>query len=434
MRKKASAGIIILVIIIIIGLGVGAYFIFFNYEDKEKSGDEEKLEDNNPVEEDLNWQCPICPSPCRYEDDSIVTSPDYNGSCICIQEGNKCVRKISKPVVYTAPKIEPANFLGEYVSKEAPSNWMNYAPIKNKVEEITLGLNKDMDKAEAIANWVKHSKTYMYGETTSIANQGGTVIDIFEAQEGVCLDSAILTTAMMRLAKIPAIAVIPVREGILPHQLTYFYADGRWWQVDSTFSETENVVVERYEDIRESFNTGFAGYYLCSDEYHEENSHREFTRYLSFPVKLIDYGDICLPFFQNYGQSWERAYISPESTDNEYHYLFTPGLSLGDSYSNLENNWENYKRDNNDLCDSDNTYISEYLYCLQMPVGKYQVVYNYRNENNQHNPIATLNFEIKSGETKKLVKEDFVKDSVVSQENYDLFIKYAEKILSYNNY
>lgn len=134
---------------------------------------------------------------------------------------------------------DPNDYLGDYIGNESPSDWKVYPPLVNKVNELTVGLTSNRDKALAIANWVKQSKRYKAGpqitprEETSIANQGGTIIEIFEAEEGVCLDAAYLTTAMFRLARVPARAVAPSR-GVL-HEYTEAYLDNNWYPIDTTF-------------------------------------------------------------------------------------------------------------------------------------------------------------------------------------------------------
>ncbi|PIX92140.1 hypothetical protein COZ26_03415, partial [Candidatus Kuenenbacteria bacterium CG_4_10_14_3_um_filter_39_14] len=84
----------------------------------------------------------------------------------------------------------PSDYLNSNIVHWDDADWKNYQPLINKVNEITSGINNDFEKAKAIANWVRNSK--LYGEP-SPANEGKSVIEIFNSNTGVCMDAAILT-------------------------------------------------------------------------------------------------------------------------------------------------------------------------------------------------------------------------------------------------
>ncbi len=129
---------------------------------------------------------------------------------------------------------EPADYLGNIIGYESLSDWKEYKPLTVQVEELTKGLNSDSEKALAIAKWVKTSKEYETNPSAvSVANQHGSIIKIFEAPKGVCLDAAYLTAAMMRKAGIPARAVSPAK-GIM-HEYTEIFVNGEWKSLDTTF-------------------------------------------------------------------------------------------------------------------------------------------------------------------------------------------------------
>jgi hypothetical protein len=116
----------------------------------------------------------------------------------------------------------------------------------DKVNELTKVLTNDYDKAKSIANWVKNSKTYL-SEGISAANNLSSVIEIFEADKGVCLDAAILTTAMLRMARIPARAIAPA-VGYM-HQYTEAYVNNEWIGIDATFGSDDALIFENLSAI-----------------------------------------------------------------------------------------------------------------------------------------------------------------------------------------
>ena len=140
---------------------------------------------------------------------------------------------------------DPGNFdiyLGENIHPQKESDWMNYQPMKNKVNELTQGLTTDREKAIAISNWVEQSRPYDTesagsfggeGIKASYANQLLSIIDVYNQEEAICFDSSMITVAMLRLANIPARVSFP-SEGA-SHARTSAYIDGKWIIIDSTF-------------------------------------------------------------------------------------------------------------------------------------------------------------------------------------------------------
>jgi hypothetical protein len=136
---------------------------------------------------------------------------------------------------------DPEDYLGDIVYTIKSSDWKHYQPMIDKVNELTQGLTDNYDKAKSIANWVKNSRPYLSGGV-SVANQQGSVIEIFNENSGVCLDSAILLTGMLRLAGIPARSVQP---GFgVGHQITEAYINNKWIGIDATFSSGNAYFVD----------------------------------------------------------------------------------------------------------------------------------------------------------------------------------------------
>ena len=172
-------------------------------------------------------RCSICGCPLNYSCDLIFGS--------CKKEEVKeeyCPYPLcdttSKNYDLTASN-NPKDYVGDRIAYELYSDWKNYQPLKNKVNELIQGKTNDYDKLVTIANWVKHSKTY--GEP-SPANKFKTVSDIFNSNTGVCLDASILLTAMLRLAEIPSRSVT---HAFVFHNFNEVYINNNWVQVDATF-------------------------------------------------------------------------------------------------------------------------------------------------------------------------------------------------------
>ncbi len=116
-------------------------------------------------------------------------------------------------------------------------DWKDYAPLVKKVAELTAGKTDDFEKAKAILNWTQTSKAYacpeLYAQCPdSPANNNAEFSTIFDSDIGVCLDAAIISTAMLRVAGISATP----RMISVGHIVTLFYANGLWYSADATFS------------------------------------------------------------------------------------------------------------------------------------------------------------------------------------------------------
>ncbi|PIN75720.1 hypothetical protein COV18_02635 [Candidatus Woesearchaeota archaeon CG10_big_fil_rev_8_21_14_0_10_37_12] len=120
-------------------------------------------------------------------------------------------------------------------------DWNTYLPLVQKVQELTNGKTTDREKIIAITNWVKKSKDYscpvfpppkdLDGCAQTLANNGAPFNQIFDNPKGVCLDAAVITTAMLRVAGIPAAP----KMYHFDHIVTAYYVNGRWESIDTTF-------------------------------------------------------------------------------------------------------------------------------------------------------------------------------------------------------
>ncbi len=86
--------------------------------------------------------------------------------------------------------------------------------------------------------WVHTSKDYGCPNLSFIqscpfspANNNSKFSDIFDSDKGVCLDAAVITTAMLRTAGIPSYPMLV--DGF--HIVTIYYLEGKWYSIDTTF-------------------------------------------------------------------------------------------------------------------------------------------------------------------------------------------------------
>tara|TARA_Y100000034_G_scaffold128020_1_gene181912 strand:- start:2964 stop:4394 length:1431 start_codon:yes stop_codon:yes gene_type:complete len=147
-------------------------------------------------------------------------------------------QRVCKPILMN---LVASDDLDDYLGNRLPGvervwdDWQNYPPLVKKVEELTEGKDSDFEKVKAIANWVFRSKNYqcpeLYEDCRSPANKDKDFSVIFDSDEGVCLDAATITSAMLRAAEIPSIP----RLVSINHIVTMYHIDGLWYSVDTTF-------------------------------------------------------------------------------------------------------------------------------------------------------------------------------------------------------
>jgi len=128
----------------------------------------------------------------------------------------------------------PWVYLGDVISYERASDWRDFAPLRDRVSQLTDGLTSDLDKATAIADWVKQSKS---PEPHAYVSWPPTIIDIWGFPDGQCEEASFLVTAMLRLAGIPAMRFTTWNSD---HVAVRAYVDGRWVVVDATPTTPDN--------------------------------------------------------------------------------------------------------------------------------------------------------------------------------------------------
>jgi hypothetical protein len=139
-------------------------------------------------------------------------------------------------------------YLGPNIHPLKESDWMHNSDIIKQVKILTNKKSTAMEKAIAIANWVKQSRPYDYAAETCTsgtcvltpANALLSVVDIYNEKTGICFDSAIITVAMFRLVNIPARITFPVFGA--SHAIAQAYINNQWVIFDSTFGSGPALV------------------------------------------------------------------------------------------------------------------------------------------------------------------------------------------------
>jgi Transglutaminase-like superfamily len=140
-----------------------------------------------------------------------------------------------QPALYRlAASSDPSQYLGDVISYERPSDWRDYPPLRDTVEQLTAGLTSDLDKVVAIANWIKHTKVPAAHVYTSWPP---SIIDIFGFTEARCEEASFLLTAMLRAAGIPAERFTTWSGG---HAAVRAWVDGNWIVADATPTTPDN--------------------------------------------------------------------------------------------------------------------------------------------------------------------------------------------------
>lgn len=129
---------------------------------------------------------------------------------------------------------DPSMYLGDVISYERPSDWRDFAPLRDEVASLTDGLTSDLDKVTAIADWVKQSKI---SAPHTYATWPPSIIDIWGFREGQCEEASFLLTAMLRLAGIPAMRFTTWNNA---HAAVRAWVGDRWVVADATPLSPDN--------------------------------------------------------------------------------------------------------------------------------------------------------------------------------------------------
>lgn len=326
----------------------------------------------------------------------------------------------STPMIYDLrASNHPQDYLGNEIACELLSDWKHYRPITDRVNELTEGLTADYDKTVAIANWVKHSKEYL-SSGVSVANRFGSVPDIFNADNGVCLDSSILTTAMLRLASIPTRSVYAM--GTF-HAYNEAYVGGKWTTVDATFGSGDAYIQGESEPSRpsilytryayaENINLPFCQVSTEEDENWRwlyafaDNAYLYKRELVELPG--IGYGTVILPLTSK-TLYYDSATGELSSNENKEAVWMTPLLEnqvipgfYYHAYTSAD--WlEGMRR-------TGEPKVTGYA-VFKLPVGNYRVYYGFTctksNISGFYETVAYVDFEISENKIVRILPENF---------------------------
>lgn len=364
-------------------------------------------------------------------------------------------------------------YLGPNIHPLKESDWMHNSDIINQVNILTGGKNITMDKAIAIANWVKQSRPYNYNDSLTPANKLFSVVDIYNENTGICLDSAIITVAMFRIANIPARLAFPTFAFF--HARAQAYINNQWITFDSTFDsgpaevgvkEFPPHVISYFSELKNPSIyrqqlTMQPGEYLGSQAYKQFNiasnnlvfgtvtlavipsNSKLYTNDslfdsgtalpLSFDITRTDDKDLYYAVYNNQ-VNYVFSFIQPPDVClngvcaiyikmSKNAILMLPRLMFFDGFDNYVPGTQV-----NSIIDMAGSY--RYLETVKLPLGKYKITYYTNLPMSTSDPnvggqmnIAYADFEVLQGDIVKLISNKFSMASGAKREYYNDVIK-----------
>lgn len=377
---------------------------------------------------------------------------NQNGEVIKINESSleanytfKVVKRMCDyPFCDLTPRIydltasnNPQEYIGNIIAWERPSDWKNYKPLVEKVGELTKGLTTNYDKMVAIYKWVRNTHPFDH----SPANEYGTVIDIFDSTTGVCLDHAILISAMLRIAGIPARMI-----GYAFHAEAEAYIDGKWTITPGT-GDYENVSsqlasytpwvtikpVGQFENVRDKVSgTIYSRLYVYRRKIIEPDWAK--TRGIKFgtvvyPVSAktlyLDNDNEARNFYnRDFNLTWIGTWIEPtDKSCLEYaNILDFEDVVIGDLYY-----WGDVTTYG--IFSDGGRKVSGY-YKHKLPTCKYRLHYNYHPtlDLNRTTEVAYQDFEIIDGDTIKIEPSSLKKLAGISENNFNVLVQTLKEL------
>jgi hypothetical protein len=159
---------------------------------------------------------------------------------VIIPEGNfQVVEKKGSSLIVTVSSGKPLNTKKEHnlekYLKATPKIQKDAKEIKKLALEITKGMSKDKEKAEAILMWVNKNIKKRLSDKFS-------ALEVLRDREGECEAHSMLTSALLRSIGIPSRVVGGIvysyeNGGFLYHAWNEVYIDGYFVPVDATYGQ-----------------------------------------------------------------------------------------------------------------------------------------------------------------------------------------------------
>ena len=362
----------------------------------------------------------------------VYTSQEPNEDC------NYPVCCINPRIYDSNGSNDPSNFLGDRILTEIYSDWKNYTPLVEKVNNLISGLTNDYDKLLAIASYVKNSKKYGVPGDSCF---NSTVIDIYHYEKGVCMDSSILLSAMLRLAGIPAKSVGSVT---VSHVFNDVYINNTWLLVDATFDWEVPIIVNDLSNIYypNIYNEYIGTYHNVTykDSDREELLEPVYLFKSVFPSSKIikhNYGEgivispiVSYPVYYN---SNDNSEVFIEKTDyyTDLTDFYHTWYDVLDDFGKANGSYKSIKRCSYVFSAPAQHFANptKYTgYCKTfLPAFRYRAYFMLNGDN-----IAYYDFEIKDGQTTIIKPEDIKKCSEANQNDYNVLMCLIDRLPSYD--
>jgi len=440
----------IVVVLVIVGLISGGLYYYFQKQipevseitekpAEEKIVSQEKPEDKGVIPEEKREQ----ESGGRPVEESVTQKDHYDNADALIKDvfGGRVNFIVSEDQNF---------FLENDIGQHAfDTSWVSCQPMIGKVNELTRGKSTDYEKAKSIINWLANSRQY---SEPSPLTAGKNMCESFSVSYGICHDAAYLGVAMLRLADIPARVVGPVVGA--RHNYLEFYANGKWWGIDSTFCKPcgERIVLERsallgvfrpikFSQTKELISReGWRGSYTDRTFHYSVDSiilnayskKDLLTNFSSYQEEKFEWGELTYikPFYEISNSRITGAKVVAENLDcSVYHCgksqgnteeIYLPSganiLVAGDriTYKNGK------KTEEINNITADQPFLFEDFYAITtLPPTQYRFWYG---------NIAFVDIKINSGEKVEIKPDMLIKSDNITQKEFNNFIAYLKTV------
>lgn len=167
--------------------------------------------------------------------------------------GNK-YKQIGKEIVEL--KLLDSNEV--YLQSIQKVNWDDDMDAMKMAKELTKNHKNDMEKIEAIYNYIISNISYDYDKVTKLdSNYIPEIDEILKVQTGICYDYASLFAAMLRSVEIPTKLIMGYKNDIVEYHAwnqVYLGHTDEWVNIDTTYDaiiRKRNLATAMIKDQKE---------------------------------------------------------------------------------------------------------------------------------------------------------------------------------------
>lgn len=141
-----------------------------------------------------------------------------------------------KRIAHSTRYVDLISDLDPFLSKIQNIYWEDDMKPILKAKELAGGLSKDLEKLEAIYDYVLNNITYDNDKIDDLTySYIPDVEEVYNKGKGICYDYASLLASMLRSIDIPTKVVKGYREGVSEyHAWNEVFIDGEWLTLDPT--------------------------------------------------------------------------------------------------------------------------------------------------------------------------------------------------------